>query len=333
MKSVRGIMVKTWKTFENKIPRKYKTQALITNIYCTGIFIFVMILAIQSMGQRAAIRELAGIIRDQQENINDLKGQVTLFENKLGDLENQVYRQMEFIDQLTLIYERIAFSSYDKFHFSDDQIWGKAWELVCGSLAYDAPLEYVIAAATSQSFQNYSVQKIGTSFKQVQGQIDQTPTIWPVYGRISSKFGSRIHPIYKKHHFHQGIDIAVDTGTSIYATASGRVSYASFSGGYGWVVIINHGSGIQTLYAHNSKLLVEQGQWVQKGEVIALSGQSGVATGPHLHYEVMISGKRVNPIAYMWQDFETPHFEDGSQTPNIVLASVPSRSKRSLYSR
>ncbi|MDI9568467.1 MAG: M23 family metallopeptidase [bacterium] len=117
--------------------------------------------------------------------------------------------------------------------------------------------------------------------------------IWPVRGRISSSFGPR------QGGFHYGLDIACPQGSSIKAARSGRVVACGWQGGYGRVVVIDHGNGIETLYAHASELLVRAGQWVNQGEVIARVGSTGRSTGPHLHFEIRIDGIRVNPSRHL----------------------------------
>lgn len=124
---------------------------------------------------------------------------------------------------------------------------------------------------------------------------------WPVPGvtRITSKYGNRIHPVYKTQKFHSGIDIGAGYGLNIVASADGVVTLATTNGGYGQCIIINHGSGITTLYGHCSTLLVSNGDKVTKGQVIAKVGSTGVSTGPHLHFEVRVNGSTKDPLGYV----------------------------------
>lgn len=124
---------------------------------------------------------------------------------------------------------------------------------------------------------------------------------WPVPGfnRISSPFGYRIHPILKTKKYHTGIDIPAPTGNNVVAGESGIVILAENLGGYGKAVMVDHGGGIVTLYAHNSSILVSQGQSVDKGDTIAKIGSTGMSTGPHSHFEVRKNGAYVNPISWL----------------------------------
>ena len=124
---------------------------------------------------------------------------------------------------------------------------------------------------------------------------------WPVpgYSRISSPYGYRIHPIFNTKKMHTGIDIPAPTGTPTVSIASGKVIFSGYKGGYGKTVMIQHDDGKVTLYAHNNELNVSVGQRVQKGQVVAKIGSTGNSTGPHLHFEVRINGKHVNPVPYI----------------------------------
>lgn len=125
------------------------------------------------------------------------------------------------------------------------------------------------------------------------------PSIWPVSGEVTSGFGWRNSPWGEGSELHPGIDIANSTGTPIVATADGEVIEAGLAGGYGNIVKINHGNGIETIYGHNSRIAVSVGQSVRKGQVIAYLGNTGRSTGPHAHYEVRVNGTAVDPISFL----------------------------------
>lgn len=126
-----------------------------------------------------------------------------------------------------------------------------------------------------------------------------TPKGWPVSGRITSSFGARENPLHGGKDFHSGVDISASTGTPIRATADGVVSFSGWSGGSGNLVVIEHGLGYSTFYAHNRTNLVKVGQQVKRGDIIAHSGATGNVTGPHLHYEIWKDGKGVNPMPFL----------------------------------
>ena len=125
------------------------------------------------------------------------------------------------------------------------------------------------------------------------------PSIWPAKGVISSTFGARQDPVYGGGAFHEGLDIANDTGTTIVATAAGTVTYAAYAGGDGNLIEIDHGNGFITKYGHNSALLVQAGMTVKKGQSIALMGSTGKSTGSHLHYEVRVNGVATDPLLFL----------------------------------
>jgi murein DD-endopeptidase MepM/ murein hydrolase activator NlpD len=128
------------------------------------------------------------------------------------------------------------------------------------------------------------------------------PNIKPLSGSVTSTFGNRIHPIFNVSLFHSGIDFSASEGTRVQSTGDGIVAFSGYDKGYGQKIIINHGYGYKTIYAHLSKSLVRQGQKVNRGEIIALSGNTGISTGPHLHYEVQKNNVKVNPTAYFFDD-------------------------------
>ena len=123
--------------------------------------------------------------------------------------------------------------------------------------------------------------------------------VWPVAGPVSSGFGMRVHPVTGTSRLHAGLDVAVPTGTPIRAAAAGRVMRVGVMGGYGNTVDVVHAGDVVTRYAHQSRVLVTPGQMVAAGQVIGLVGATGTATGPHLHFEVRVSGGAIDPQAWL----------------------------------
>jgi len=131
------------------------------------------------------------------------------------------------------------------------------------------------------------------------GASEEVRFVWPLRGRISSPFGWRTHPIRGGRHFHAGLDVAIPEGTPVHASAPGVVTEAGWAGDYGILVIIDHGGGYTTYYAHLSHAKAKPGQYVEQGQLIALSGNTGLSTGPHLHFEIRRQGVPVNPEHYL----------------------------------
>jgi murein DD-endopeptidase MepM/ murein hydrolase activator NlpD len=125
------------------------------------------------------------------------------------------------------------------------------------------------------------------------------PWLWPVSGEISSEFGGRSSPYGRSWEFHPGLDIRATSGTPVTATGSGMVVFAGRMSGYGNMVVVDHGFELKTVYAHLSAVYTDVGQRVQAGEVVGTVGQTGRATGPHLHYEVRVGAAPVDPLCYL----------------------------------
>jgi len=126
------------------------------------------------------------------------------------------------------------------------------------------------------------------------------PSRWPVRGSVNSEFGKRDSPWTSATEFHGGLDIRASKGTPVRAPGPGTVTFAGTRPEYGISVIIDHGQDVRTVYGHLSKLSVRRGERVERGAVLGLSGNTGRSTGPHLHYEILVKGRPVNPRAYLW---------------------------------
>lgn len=149
---------------------------------------------------------------------------------------------------------------------------------------------------------NESIQSVSAIRNYISEQKDlylATPSGWPVKGNISSYFGEREHPVTGEKNMHTGIDIRAPVGSPVNTTAPGIVSFSGWTNDSGYIIVVEHGHGFSTAYAHNKKNHVSVGQKVKKGELIANSGSTGITTGPHLHYEVWKNGKQINPGLYL----------------------------------
>jgi murein DD-endopeptidase MepM/ murein hydrolase activator NlpD len=163
--------------------------------------------------------------------------------------------------------------------------------------------------------QSISFKELVNLTKEREARLASLPAIQPVRNsdlkRVASGYGWRIDPVYKTKKMHWGLDFTADVGTEVYATGDGVIEEVKQNAwGYGREIVINHGFGYKTRYAHLSKFMVKEGQHVKRGETIGLVGNSGKSTGPHLHYEVEKDGKKVNPIGFFHSDLSPEQFEE-----------------------
>ena len=145
------------------------------------------------------------------------------------------------------------------------------------------------------------LQSVRTNVEKRNALAAATPSIWPAQGWLTSGMGPRTDPLTGDADYHSGLDIAGDKGQPIYATAAGIVTQAGYASGYGNVIVVDHGFGLETRYGHLSEFLVHNGDHVKRGEMIAKLGATGRTTGPHLHYEVMANGRLLNPLQLLTQ--------------------------------
>ena len=145
-------------------------------------------------------------------------------------------------------------------------------------------------------------------------RMEHLPAIQPVLNedlkRVASGYGMRVDPVYHVRRFHRGMDFSAPTGTEVFATGNATVKFTGWKQGYGNTIILDHGFGYETLYAHLHKSLVRKGQKVRRSDIIALVGNTGKSTGPHLHYEVHLDGKPVDPRNYYFKDLEPEKYDE-----------------------
>ncbi len=160
-------------------------------------------------------------------------------------------------------------------------------------------LDRLSAEATRQE---QSLQELQAYFQDQKSLLASTPSIWPTRGWVTSDFGSRLDPYTADRVMHGGMDIAAPHGKEVYSPSDGTVVFAGLEGGYGNVLVIDHGYGIKTRYGHLSKMLVKAGDKVKRGMHIAAVGNTGRSTGPHLHYEVRVNGIGQNPRKFILEE-------------------------------
>lgn len=150
--------------------------------------------------------------------------------------------------------------------------------------------------------QEQSLQELQAYFQDQKSVLASTPSIWPARGWVTSDFGQRLDPYTSERVMHAGLDIAAPHGTEVRAPSDGTVVFAGLEGGYGNVIVIDHGYGIKTRYGHLARLLVKAGERIRRGAIIAAVGNTGRSTGPHLHYEVRVDGIPQNPRKFILEE-------------------------------
>lgn len=164
---------------------------------------------------------------------------------------------------------------------------------------------YIDQVSLKVKLERNNYTEIEKAVKDNEKLYDAIPAIRPSEGRITDDFGMRLHPILKIRRMHNGIDIVTDTGTKVYAPGGGKVDFVGKRGGYGLTLEIEHGFGYRTLYSHLSSISVKEGQIIKRGDLVALTGNSGsLSTGPHLHYEVRHNGVPLNPYNFIYDDVQ-----------------------------
>ena len=175
------------------------------------------------------------------------------------------------------------------------------------------------------SSQSKSFDEVFEITKEKQKMLKAIPSIQPINNRdltrIASGFGMRMHPIYKILKMHKGMDFTAPVGTEIYATGDGTVEKVGWTGGYGKTILINHGYGYKTRYAHCSKFKCKKGQKVKRGDHIGYVGNTGQSTGPHLHYEVFKNKRQINPVNFFFNDLSPEEYDKV-----IEISSRPTQS-------
>jgi len=162
------------------------------------------------------------------------------------------------------------------------------------------PEEEIEALASSVAEEGARLRQLEPLISRTSEIMSKLPLTWPVRGPVKSGYGLRRSPWTGRPEEHEGLDIGTLSGTPVQSPAAGRVVTASAGGSFGRHVVLDHGNGVQSLYGHLSKIEVKAGEAVEKGQTIGLTGNTGRSTGPHLHYEILVAGKPMDPRGFLW---------------------------------
>jgi len=242
-------------------------------------------------------------MKTQYEELSEKLNQTQKILKTIEKKDNQIYRTYFNMDSISEDERQAGFGGIN--------LYEKLSKLSFGNLV--AGTTKKLDALSKQLFvQEKSLNEILKVAINKDDYFVSIPAIMPIANselkRVASGFGRRIHPILKIGKLHEGLDFSAEIGTPIYATANGKVEKAGLEGGYGNVTLLNHENGFKTLYGHQSKIIVSVGQSVKRGQVIGYVGNTGLSSGPHLHYEVHKSGVKVDPISYFYQDLSAEEY-------------------------
>lgn len=251
----------------------------------------------------AAIGQMALKVVDQRDEIIQQRLQIQAFANQINDLKNKLVKLNQLEEKIRVIANLEPLDGEEN-RFG---VGGAAPEDLDPQLElnqrHDLLMRDMHRQINELDTQSLSqADRFDTLLGKLEGQrnlLASTPAIRPTKGWMTSRFGYRTSPFTDRKEFHKGVDIAHRKGTPILATADGVVTFAGKKGQMGKLVVIDHGHGVVTRYAHLSEILKKKGETIKRGDMIAQMGSSGRSTGPHLHYEVHLNGVPVNPEKYI----------------------------------
>ena len=306
---------------EVKLTLWERTKKLSYYLIASVVFSF-LILSIAFYNIRNYIqKEAAKENQSLRQEISSFNKDLSLILEVLGDIQlrdDNIYRAIfetdpypDYKRQLGTGGNSMKYKKYENMEYGDLVIEiSKKIELIEKKLA-----------SQSKSF-----DEVFDLTKEKQKMIKSIPSIQPVSNRdltrIASGFGLRMHPIYKIIKMHKGMDFTAPIGTEIYATGDGIVEKVGWVGGYGRTIMINHGFGYKTRYAHCSKYNCRKGQKVKRGDLIGFVGNTGQSSGPHLHYEVFKNNRQINPVNFFFNDLSPEEYDkviEISSRPNQSL--------------
>ena len=283
---------------------------ILSGIVLGVVFLYLFLVFFPSPREKQLLREKEAM-QSQMETLNRQVDQMQIVMTDLQQRDDNLYRVLFGAEPIPL---NIRQGTQRKISYYEDIA-----QMTNSQLSADLSLKvdvlekelYVQAKSYDEVLELAKTQEI---------RMENIPAIQPVLNkdlkRVASGYGVRIDPVYHVRKFHQGMDFTAPTGTEVFATGNAKVSFVGWKQGYGNTVILDHGFGYQTLYAHLFKALVRKGQKVRRSDIIALVGNTGKSTGPHLHYEVRLHGKPVDPRNYYFYDLSPEEYDQMIQLSN-----------------
>jgi hypothetical protein len=280
-----------------------KIGGILTASFCIAIVFFLFGYSyLDSPEEKKLKRELAQM-NLQYEILQDRMSQVSVVLEDIQERDDHLYRTLFNVDPIPSDIRKAGYGGVNRYenleNYHNSEIMvetAKKIDEIANTL--------IIQAKSYEELTDLSESRLE--------MMANVPAIPPINSknlhRGISGFGSRHHPVYKIKKKHLGIDFPAPIGTPIYATGNGKVKVSGTERGYGKMVKINHGFGYETLYGHMSKIKVKKGQTVKRGEVIGYVGNTGISTGPHLHYEVIKKRRPVNPIDFFYNDLSPSEY-------------------------
>lgn len=289
-------------TFKERLLRFLSYLA--TGVVFATITILLAFKFLPSPMQKKQDRELESI-KLQYDLLNRKMNQVQLVLNDLQDRDDNIYRVIFEADPIPNTIRKAGFGGSDRY---------KDLEGYENSELMKETTERLDRITKQLYIQSKSFDEVVKMAKNKEQLLASIPAIMPLNNKelkhMPSGYGWRTHPIYKTQEFHPGMDFTAEQGTPIYATGDGVIERAdAMAQGYGNHVVINHSYGYQTLYGHMSKIVAKLGAKVKRGELIGYVGSTGLSTGPHVHYEVIKNGEKVNPINFYYNDLSPEQYQ------------------------
>lgn len=287
-----------------------------TGIYILGgivlgvVFLYLFLVFFPSPREKQLQREKAAL-QSQLETLNRQVDQMQVVMTDLQQRDDNLYRVLFGAEPIPL---SIRQGAQRKISYYEELA-----RMTNNQLSADLTLKVDILEKELY-VQAKSYEEVMEMAKNQEIRMENIPAIQPVMNkdlkRVASGYGMRIDPVYHVRKFHQGMDFTAPTGTEVFATGNAKVKFTGWKQGYGNTVILDHGFGYETLYAHLYKSLVRKGQKVRRSDIIALVGNTGKSTGPHLHYEVRLNGRPVDPRNYYFYDLSPEEYDQMIQLSN-----------------